>query len=109
MDNPIHTSAQRFIDDNELRICHSIIRQISHDGHINMAQIIRDVGGTYRGDYYAELRDYISTVLCASKFLTPYQPRAKDGGAIMMTNGGKAHRSKAHAYLARGGSVKMAR
>jgi hypothetical protein len=80
MDNPIHTAAQRFIDDNELRICHSIIRQISHDGHINMAQIIRDVGGTYRGDYYAELRDYISTVLCASKFLTPYQPRAKDGG-----------------------------
>jgi hypothetical protein len=33
----------------------------------------------------------------------------KNGGAIMMKNGGKAHRSKAHAYLARGGSVKMAR
>ena len=33
----------------------------------------------------------------------------KDGGAVMMKNGGKAHRSKAHAYLARGGSVKMAR
>jgi hypothetical protein len=30
----------------------------------------------------------------------------KDGGAIMMKHGG---RSKAHAYLARGGSVKMAR
>jgi hypothetical protein len=33
----------------------------------------------------------------------------KDGGAVMMKHGGKAHRSKAHAYLARGGSVKMAR
>ena len=33
----------------------------------------------------------------------------KDGGAIMMKHGGKAHRSKAHAYLARGGSIKMAR
>jgi hypothetical protein len=33
----------------------------------------------------------------------------KDGGAVMMKNGGKAHRSKAHAYLARGGTVKMAR
>ena len=35
--------------------------------------------------------------------------KAKDGGAVMMKRGGKAHRSKAHAYLARGGSVKMAR
>jgi hypothetical protein len=35
--------------------------------------------------------------------------KAKDGGAVMMKHGGKAHRSKAHAYLARGGSVKMAR
>jgi hypothetical protein len=34
---------------------------------------------------------------------------AKDGGAIIMKNGGKAHRSKAHAYLARGGSINMAR
>jgi hypothetical protein len=33
----------------------------------------------------------------------------KDGGAVLMKNGGKAHRSKAHAYLARGGTVKMAR
>jgi hypothetical protein len=33
----------------------------------------------------------------------------KNGGAIMMKRGGKAHRSKAHAYLARGGTVKMAR
>jgi hypothetical protein len=33
----------------------------------------------------------------------------KDGGAIMMKHGGKTHRSKAHAYLARGGSIKMAR
>ena len=33
----------------------------------------------------------------------------KDGGAIMMKHGGQTHRSKAHAYLARGGSVKMAR
>jgi hypothetical protein len=32
-----------------------------------------------------------------------------NGGAVIMKNGGKAHRSKAHAYLARGGSVKMAR
>jgi hypothetical protein len=31
------------------------------------------------------------------------------GGAVMMKDGGKAHRSKAHAYLARGGSLKMAR
>jgi hypothetical protein len=35
--------------------------------------------------------------------------RAKNGGAVMMKNGGKAQRSKAHAYLARGGTVKMAR
>lgn len=34
---------------------------------------------------------------------------AKNGGAIIMKNGGQAHRSKAHAYLARGGSLKMAR
>jgi hypothetical protein len=33
----------------------------------------------------------------------------KDGGAVMMKNGGKASRSKARVYLARGGSVKMAR
>ena len=33
----------------------------------------------------------------------------KDGGAVMMKKGGKVHRSKAHAYLARGGTVKMAR
>ena len=33
----------------------------------------------------------------------------KDGGAVVMKNGGKAQRSKAHAYLARGGTVKMAR
>jgi hypothetical protein len=33
----------------------------------------------------------------------------KDGGAIIMKNGGKASRSKAHTYLARGGSIKMAR
>ena len=32
-----------------------------------------------------------------------------NGGAVMMKDGGKAHRSKAHAYLARGGSIKMAR
>jgi hypothetical protein len=32
-----------------------------------------------------------------------------DGGAIIMKKGGQAHRSKAHAYLARGGSLKMAR
>ena len=32
-----------------------------------------------------------------------------DGGAIIMKKGGQAHRSKAHAYLARGGSIKMAR
>jgi hypothetical protein len=30
-----------------------------------------------------------------------------DGGAVMMKKGGQAHRSKAHAYLARGGSLKM--
>jgi len=30
-----------------------------------------------------------------------------DGGAVMMKKGGQAHRSKAHAYLARGGSIKM--
>jgi hypothetical protein len=33
----------------------------------------------------------------------------KNGGAITMKNGGKASRSKARTYLARGGSVKMAR
>ena len=39
--------------------------------------------------------------------LGAFMPRtAKNGGAIMMKHGG---RSKAHAYLARGGSVKMAR
>jgi hypothetical protein len=32
-----------------------------------------------------------------------------NGGAIIMKKGGQAHRSKAHAYLARGGSLKMAR
>jgi hypothetical protein len=30
-----------------------------------------------------------------------------EGGAVMMKKGGQAHRSKAHAYLARGGSLKM--
>jgi len=34
---------------------------------------------------------------------------SKDGGAVVMKNGGKASRSKARVYLARGGSVKMAR
>jgi hypothetical protein len=41
--------------------------------------------------------------------LGAFMKGAKDGGAVMMKNGGKAHRSKAHAYLARGGSIKMAR
>jgi hypothetical protein len=34
---------------------------------------------------------------------------SKDGGAVLMKHGGQAHRSKAHAYLARGGSIKRAR
>lgn len=38
--------------------------------------------------------------------LGAFMPRNKNGGAVMMKHGG---RSKAHAYLARGGSVKMAR
>lgn len=33
----------------------------------------------------------------------------KDGGAVLMKDGGSARRSKAHAYLARGGSIKMKR
>ena len=33
----------------------------------------------------------------------------KNGGAIIMKKGGQAHRSKAHAYLASGRSLKMAR
>jgi len=41
--------------------------------------------------------------------LGSFMPKGKSGGAVMMKHGGKAHRSKAHAYLARGGSVKMAR
>ena len=32
-----------------------------------------------------------------------------NGGAVIMKKGGQVHRSKAHAYLARGGSIKMAR
>ena len=34
-------------------------------------------------------------------------PGVKGGGAIIMKKGGQAHRSKAHAYIARGGSLKM--
>jgi hypothetical protein len=35
--------------------------------------------------------------------------KSANGGAVIMKKGGQAHRSKAHAYLARGGSIKMAR
>jgi hypothetical protein len=34
-------------------------------------------------------------------------PGVRGGGAIIMKKGGQAHRSKAHAYIARGGSLKM--
>ena len=62
--------------------------------------------GPKSGAYSNSPLAQISTLLAS---LGAFMPKGKSGGAVIMKNGGSAHRSKAHAYLARGGSVKMAR
>ena len=62
--------------------------------------------GPKAGAYSNSPLSQIATLLAG---LGSFMPKGKSGGAVMMKHGGKAHRSKAHAYLARGGSVKMAR
>jgi hypothetical protein len=62
--------------------------------------------GPKSGAYSNSPLSQIATLLSG---LGSFMPKGKSGGAVMMKHGGKAHRSKAHAYLARGGSVKMAR
>ena len=62
--------------------------------------------GPKSGAYSNSPLSQIATLLAG---LGSFMPKGKSGGAVMMKHGGKAHRSKAHAYLARGGSVKMAR
>jgi hypothetical protein len=67
---------------------------------------IQQQTGPQAGAYSNSPLSQISGLLAG---LGAFMKGAKDGGAVIMKNGGKAHRSKAHAYLARGGSVKMAR
>jgi hypothetical protein len=67
---------------------------------------IQQQTGPQAGAYSNSPLSQISGLLAG---LGSFMKGAKDGGAVMMKHGGKAHRSKAHAYLARGGSVKMAR
>jgi len=67
---------------------------------------IQQQTGPQAGAYSNSPLSQISGLLAG---LGAFMKGAKDGGAVMMKHGGKAHRSKAHAYLARGGSVKMAR
>ena len=62
--------------------------------------------GPKSGAYSNSPLSQIATLLAG---LGSFMPKGKSGGAVMMKHGGKAHRSKAHAYLARGGTVKMAR
>ena len=62
--------------------------------------------GPKAGAYSNSPLSQIATLLAS---LGSFMPKGKSGGAVMMKNGGKAQRSKAHAYLARGGTVKMAR
>ena len=67
---------------------------------------IQQQTGPQAGAYSNSPLSQISGLLAG---LGAFMKSAKDGGAVIMKNGGKVHRSKAHAYLARGGSVKMAR
>jgi len=67
---------------------------------------IQQQTGPQAGAYSNSPLSQISGLLAG---LGAFMKGAKDGGAVMMKHGGKVHRSKAHAYLARGGSIKMAR
>jgi len=74
---------------------------------VPMGQVKQDVG-PQAGAYSNSPLSQISGLLAGLGSFSNTLNRA-NGGAVMMKDGGKAHRSKAHAYLARGGSLKMAR
>jgi hypothetical protein len=66
--------------------------------------------GPEAGAYSNSPLSQISGLLAGlGSFLNQPAPRAANGGAVIMKHGGQAHRSKAHAYLARGGSITLAR
>ena len=79
--------------------------QLMRGYQIPTGQVTQEVG-PQSGAYSNSPLSQIATLLAS---LGSFMPKSKDGGAITMKHGGKTHRSKAHAYLARGGSVKMAR
>jgi hypothetical protein len=75
---------------------------------IPMGSVSQKVGpeaGAYSNSPLSQIAGLLSG-LGAFSNLTKTDGKA-DGGAVMMKKGGQAHRSKAHAYLARGGSLKM--
>ena len=78
--------------------------QLMKGYQIPTGQVTQEVG-PMAGAYSNSPLSQIATLLAG---LGSFAGKA-NGGAVMMKHGGKAHRSKAHAYLARGGSVKMAR
>ena len=66
--------------------------------------------GPEAGAYSNSPLSQISGLLAGlGSFLNQPAPKAANGGAVIMKHGGQAHRSKAHAYLARGGSITLAR
>jgi len=79
--------------------------QLMRGYQIPTGQVTQEVG-PQSGAYSNSPLSQIAGLLTG---LGAFMPKSKDGGAITMKHGGKAHRSKAHAYLARGGSIKMAR
>jgi hypothetical protein len=81
--------------------------QLMKQYQVPMGQIQQKVGpeaGAYSNSPLSQIGGLLAGLGAFSNTL-----KSANGGAVIMKKGGQAHRSKAHAYLARGGSIKMAR
>ncbi len=75
----------------------------------SVAQVVGPKADAYQLSPLAQISGLVAGLGSIIDGTPATQPKKANGGAIIMKNGGQAHRSKAHAYLARGGSLKMAR
>ena len=71
-----------------------------------VTQSVGPQAGAYSNSPLSQISGLLSGL---GSFLNQPAQKAATGGAVLMKHGGQAHRSKAHAYLARGGSIKRAR
>jgi hypothetical protein len=81
--------------------------QLMRGYQIPTGQVTQEVGpqaGAYSNSPLSQISGLLAGLGAFSNTL-----KSANGGAVIMKKGGQAHRSKAHAYLARGGSIKMAR